>query len=118
MFKLLFICSVLGVALAQRGHYAGNSRPIVGSRYEGTNGNNGNNVNTARPVQNSLTPTQSNFPSSQGNPQQYVDNRYNDNQGFGNQQQPFGFGGPVFPFQGFNQQAFPFAPNGFYGRRR
>jgi hypothetical protein len=107
MFKLMLICSIVGVALAQRGHYAGNSRPIVGSRYE-TNGNN-----------NAQAPAQSNFGQQQGSApaQQFSNNRFDDvqsNQGFGYQPQAFGFGQPFFGFQ----QPIGFAPNGFYGRRR
>lgn len=32
--KFFIFCTLLGAALAQRGHYAGNSKPILGARYQ------------------------------------------------------------------------------------
>lgn len=102
-FKLLIVCSFIGLAIAQRGHYAGNSRPILGERYSG---------------QSAGTPAQSNFAApSQGSSNVRFDDKKNDNtdQVF-HQQQPSlgsGFNKPVEV-----QQGFPFAPfnSGFNGR--
>jgi hypothetical protein len=109
--KIFVLCVVLGVVSAQRGHYAGQSRPILGQRYQ--------NENTA---------TQSNFVTDPASPPPA--NRFNENSNSIVQpqyvqprpiayQQPNVFGnfGSGFPGnQGFPQ--FPFAPFGFNGRRR
>jgi hypothetical protein len=110
--KLILLCVVLGVAAAQRGHYAGQSRPIIGQRYQ--------NENTAAPAQsnfvsNPSVPATNRFDANTNTVQpQYLQQQ----QPFG-YQQPNGFGGfgSGFPGnQGYPQ--FPFAPFGFNGRRR
>lgn len=98
MFKLLIICIVIGLAVAQRGHYAGNIRPITGSRYSS---------------QTNEAPAQSNFAAPSQGPSNV---RFDENQNIHTdstyqQQQPSfgaGFNNPAFQPQGF-----PFAPLGF-----
>ena len=96
--QITIFCVIFGLAAAQRGHYAGNSGPIVGSRYQNEQGQSNlvapaNNFNQAPSgnSQNSITP----------------ENR-------------FGGVNPYYPGPvGFPQafQPFPFAPYpGFNGR--
>ena len=110
MLKVLFVCSIVGVVFAQRGHYAGNSRPILGSRYQTDNGN-----AAQAPAQNNLTPAQNNFAPAQQNTGNRVDqgNQYGGNNDYYDEP-AFGFGPPHYPFQGFHQQGF--GSNGFNGR--
>lgn len=130
---ILFLCAVVGAAVAQRGHYAGANRPITGSRYQNENTDQSNLVspaanqgtplvqNQAAPVQtNQIAPAQSNrnapAQSNQFAPAQSnqvspvrVDESFNPGP---QQQQHHGFGG------GFGQQfggpGFDFPNPGFY----
>lgn len=119
---MLLICAVVGVAIAQRGHYAGNLRPILGSRYQNAETQavpaQSNNV---APVQTQQAPAQSAPIRQQAAPiQQQAANRFvpevnslqynNDYDGFGG-----GFDGG-FPNAGFHQQGQGFNPVWFYGR--
>lgn len=105
-FKILLICSIVGLAMAQRGHYAGNSRPILGSRYQ--------NSDSPAAVIPPAIPSSNNIPPVQSQPiQQGLSSRFEPeaNSVF---PQNNGFGG--FPNQGFQGREFPFAPVWFYGR--
>lgn len=120
--KVLFICSVVGIAMGQRGHYAGNSRRIVGMNHQNTDAAATPQQNEVVPSQDSsnvrfetpaVAPTQtaSNVPSQSLESEVYSD-YYNPNfhpQGFPQQ----GFPQQGFPQQGFNGQGFQFSPFGF-----
>ena len=97
-FRILLICSVIGLSVAQRGHYAGSLKEISGSRYSN---------------QNSDAPAQSNFAApSQGSSNVRLDETQNFNPEPTFQQQQPGFGAGLYN-PGFQQQGFPFAPFGF-----
>lgn len=105
--KLLFISSlIIGTVFAQRGHYAGNRRVILGSRYQ-----------TADAAQASPGSVNDRFDGNSNalNPSQQYNGYRPSQHGFDSYQQS-GFGGN-FPNQGFQHQAFPFnGPYNFYGR--
>lgn len=112
-FKLTILCAIVGLAVAQRGHYAGVNRAITGSRYQDTSLD-------ARYQDTSLNAASNNFAAPN---QGFLDNRFSESEYPMSQQQPFGFGsGFGSPYQGFNgnfyqQPQFPFAPFGYNGRR-
>lgn len=115
-FKVILLCAIVGLAMAQRGHYAGVNRPINGDRYQGGNTGTANNNNLAAPSQGFLDNRFSGSDYPTYNPTNYPTYYYS--------QQPFNLGsGLVSPYQGYNgnfyqQPQFPFAPyNGFNGRR-
>lgn len=109
---MIIICAIVGLAAAQRGHYAGINRPINGARYD-----------TASSAQaNTLT----------GQNQGFLDNRFSGGRVYPlaapvypvyQQPAPYGIGsGFGSPYQGFNghfyqHPQFPFAPFGYNGRR-
>lgn len=91
--KILFLCALVGLAVAQRGSYGG-SRPISGSRY---------GENSVAPV---AAPAQSNFAApSQGAPSNQ-DNRFNENSGPVHNQEPLHNQRPIYNQQQpiYNQQ--------------
>lgn len=124
--KHLLICSIIiGSAFAQRGHYAGNRRPILGSRYQsevqgGTydrfNGDS-NALNTPQqqngvaqsPQKGPNTGGFNSLPQQQGGSVGGFMNQGFPNQGFQNQ----GFQNQGFHNHGFYPQGFP---SGFFGR--
>lgn len=121
------MCIVFGIASAQRGHYAGNSRPINGQRYQtdtpaqqnldAQNQNGNQNVNRFDGGSNSIQQQPNNFQQQPSNFQQQP-NGYQQPNVYQQPYQPAGFSdfGSGFPInQGFSQ--FPFAPFGFNGRR-
>lgn len=92
--KIFLTFAFIGFAAAQRGHYAGANRPILGNRYQ----------NQASPQANSVSPSQQTFDNRFGGGQQSNNFQQQPGSGFVNP----GFAGPA-DFQGF--------PVGFYGRR-
>lgn len=137
--NFILICAVASCAVAQRGHYAGSGRPILGLRYqnlESAAASTQSNINTqAAPVQ-SNTPSQvSNniVPPIQGsvgnrfvpnanrvNPNQINSNQIGNNLPDRNQFGEFGgeyggFGGG-FPYHG-GFPGFGFPPHGQFGQR-
>lgn len=101
---LMIICAIVGLAAAQRGHYAGVNRPINGARYDTASG------------------AQTNTFAGQN--QGFLDNRFGAGEAYPvYQPAPYGFGsGFGSPYQGFNGNfyqypQFPFAPFGYNGRR-
>lgn len=103
-YKIIILFAIVGLAVAQRGHYAGVNRPINGARYQ----------------DNSLDAQSNNFAvPNQGS----LDNRFSGNEYPIYNQQPYGIGsGFGSPYQGFNgnyyqQPQFAFAPFGYNGRR-
>lgn len=125
--KVLIICSVVGLAMSQRGHYAGNSRRIVGMNHQNTDAAATPQQNEVDPSQDSsnvrfetpaVAPTQtsSNVPAQPLESEVYPE-YYNPNfqpQGFPQQGFPQqGFPQQGFPQQGFNGQGFQFPPFGF-----
>lgn len=128
--KVLLICTFVGCAVAQRGHYAGASRPILGARYQNLDTDSRSSAvatnqvsNTAQPspVSNIAQPSQSsNFvaPQNQG----FNGNRFNGIESNRiNQQYPRGNFGGFNDFGGFHGFGFPphgppFGHDGFYGR--
>ena len=117
--KFLFICTVvLGVAVAQRGHYAGNRRPILGSRYQNADtsysrfDDSSNSLNTPKP-----TPQ----PTPQTTPQLQVQTGPNPNRFNSYPQQQSSSFNEGFQNQDFQYHGFPFnrpynGPFAFYRR--
>lgn len=106
-FKILLICSIVGLAMSQRGHYAGNSRPILGSRYQNSDSP-AAVIPAAIPSSNNIPPEQSQFTQQQGLSSRFepeANSVFPQNNGF--------VGG--FPNQGFQGREYPFAPVWFYG---
>lgn len=107
-FKILLIGAVLGIAAAQRGHYAGSGN-IRQSQ-----------TSQAQPAPAQAQPVQSNFVAPTGGSQ--TDNRFDGYNGVVapvyQHQNPIGFGQGFGPGYGFAHpnQGFPFSPYGFNGR--
>lgn len=99
MFRVFVICVAIGLASAQRGHYAGGG-PILGSRYQNQDSNTGSRSDLAAKGQEAPVVQQ---PVPQpAQPVPVAQNNRIDSQQ--QQQQPGGFGN--FPQNGFPQGGF------------